>query len=156
MKKQKLLTIAGIITVIIIVTFIISNQIDDYNDSNNDTVWQKPGPFSIDRTEYLIGHKVFLNADGLKLNDKGKLIMRHVYDDGSYKIFKSDRFDGSMKSEFNKYFSPQLNMMTGLCSTDDLVGNWEIVFEGTDYQSIKFKIKNEILGNNQEKWKPIC
>ena len=58
MKKQKLLTlaviIAVIITVIMIVTFIVSNQIDDYNDSNNDTVWQKSGPFSIDRAEYLI------------------------------------------------------------------------------------------------------
>ena len=50
-------------------------------NSNEQTVEEKwleeritSGPFSIDKGEYNLGEKIFISVDGLKEEDKGKVI----------------------------------------------------------------------------------
>jgi hypothetical protein len=50
-----------------------------------------------------------------------------------------------------------LNRSLGLCSVDDILGEWTVVFRGTDYPNIKFEIINEILPGEEDSFtKPVC
>jgi len=37
-----------------------------------------------------------------------------------------------------------------------LVGNYQVVFDGTDYRSIEFKILNQYLPGTEKMFEPIC
>ena len=110
-------------------------EIDTYVDDNDDSKWIHSGPFSIDRTEYFLGHKIFLIAEGIDENDKGSIILTKIDDDGSQKIWKELNFDGSKKSEFNIYFSPVLSEIKNVCTVEELIGNYKIIFEKQFYLS---------------------
>jgi hypothetical protein len=167
LKKQLALIIPiVIISTIIISLFSFSEEIDNYLDDNDDTKWVHSGPFAIDREEYLLGHKIFLMAQGVNPNDKGiiKLVkineneklLERAENVGTGKVIKSFPFDGAKKSEFNIYFNPNLSKVTQICSTEDLVGHYELVFEGTNYQRIMLKIVNEYLPGTEKMFEPIC
>ena len=49
------------------------------------------------------------------------------------------------QSEFNYYLEPQLSKNRGFCTMDDFIGDWVVVFKGTNYESLKFKITEGIL-----------
>ena len=53
-------------------------------------------------------------------------------------------FDGMNKQQFNYYFEPRLQMYTGICSMDDIAGNWIVRFSGTQYEDINFEILNQV------------
>ena len=119
-------------------------------DENDDTKWISSGPFAIDRAEYLLGHKIFLIAQGVNPNDKGsiKLVKMNEYENmvkeraenqGIGKVIKTFSFDGQKSTEFNIYFSPNLSIISDICSVEDIVGNYEIIFEGTNYKRYKIK-----------------
>ena len=78
----------GIIATIVIPIIVFYEEIDNYNDDNDDSKWIHSGPFSIDREEYLLGHKIFLVAEGIDENDKGSIILTRIDDDGSQKLWK--------------------------------------------------------------------
>ena len=59
-------------------------------------------------------------------------------------------------TEFNIYFTPSLNIANEICSVEDVVGNYEVVFEGTNYKSIKLKILNQYLTGFENRYDPIC
>ena len=40
------------------------------------------------------------------------------------------------------YFEPRFNEWKGICSTDDLVGEWVMTFSGTQYEPIHFTVLN--------------
>ena len=76
MKKQiSLIVLIAITTTIVISLFYFSEEIDNYIDENDDTKWIHSGPFAIDREQYLIGHKVFLIAQGVNPNEKGTIAL---------------------------------------------------------------------------------
>ena len=63
-------------------------------------------------------------------------------------------FDGSQKSAFNYYIDPQISKTRGLCSIDDIMGKWTLVFRGTDYPNLDFEIIEMVVpGTNIE---PVC
>jgi hypothetical protein len=37
-----------------------------------------------------------------------------------------------------------------------LIGNWELRFEGVDFESIKFKVLNEIIPGYERQFKTVC
>ena len=167
MKKQTVLIIPiAIIVTIIVSLFSFSEEIENYSNDDGDTKWISSGPFAIDREEYLLGHKIFLIAAEINPNEKGviKIVKMDEYENwservtnaGSGKIIKSYPFTGEKKSEFNIYFSPNLSHVLKICSTEDLVGNYQVVFDGTNYQSIKFKILNQYLPGTENMFDPIC
>ena len=49
-----------------------------------------------------------------------------------------------------------LNMPRGLCNVDQLIGNWELRFEGTNYDNIKFKVLDRILPGSERLYEPVC
>ena len=167
MKKQiSLIIVIAVIATILISVLTFSEEIDNYADENDDTKWIPSGPFAIDRAEYLIGHKIFLIAQGVNSNEKGsiKLVKMNEYENikeraenqGIGKVIKSYSFDGEKDSDFNIYFSPNLSIVSKICSTEDLIGDYEIVFEGTDYQNIKLEILNQYLPGAEVLFEPVC
>ena len=75
---------------------------------------------------------------------------------GVGKTVKTFPFNGESKTDFNIYFSLTLSRVLEICSAEDLVGNYQIVFEGTNYKSIQLKVLNKYLPGAEGMFEPIC
>ena len=141
-KSVKKKNATGAIVGVILVIAISAGAIYLYNQrqSDNNTLQGiTSGPFSINNGTYRLGDNVFMTVTGLKPTDAGKII---VFDPKGA-IFTQVPFNGTMKSDFNYFFKPYTLKSEKLCTPQDLVGNWTIVFQGTQYKSIPFKIINQ-------------
>ena len=119
--------------------------------------WQTSGPFQIDRSEYLIGEKVFLRIGGLDQNEKGQIGFLKQTNATHYTVFQTIPFDGSSKNEFNYYTDIKLSKQLDLCSIDDILGEWTVVFRGTEHPNLKFEVINQTLPGEEDNFKdPIC
>ena len=117
--------------------------------------WITSGPFKIDRSEYLLGEKIFVNIDTLDVNEKGKIIFLRPINSTHYSYYHIMPFDESGQRN-NYYFTPDLSVREGICSTDELVGNWKIIFQGTEYPDLEIKVTKEIIPGNEKRYEPIC
>jgi len=127
--------------------------------------WIESGPFMIDRSEYIIGEKIFINIQKLDKNTKGQMIFSKIINSTHTYEYKKFGFDGS-KPQQNLYFSMTLNPMRGVCTPDIFVGDWELIFEGTNSKginfdktnvnSLKFKVINQIMPGMEENYEPVC
>jgi len=124
--------------------------------SPKDREWITSGPFQIDRSEYILGEKIFLIIGGLEQQDKGQVAFLRPLNDTHKKVFQTISFDGSKKNIFNYYVEPDLSKNNGICSIDDIVGDWTVVFRGTNYKNLEFKIINQTLPGDEEDYKPVC
>ena len=116
--------------------------------------WQTSGPFQIDRKEYALGEKIFMRIGGLQFQEKGQVAVMRPLNDTHYSVYLTIPFDGANKDQFNYYLDPQLSKARGLCSVDDVLGKWALVFRGTDYPNLNFEIVNKTVpGTN---WDPLC
>ncbi|NDB89092.1 MAG: hypothetical protein EB164_09345 [Thaumarchaeota archaeon] len=115
--------------------------------------WNRSGPFAINKFEYKIGENVFFVADSLALNDVGSAIF--VLPNGTTKYI-SLPFDGAQKSSFNYYFKPSISKNRNICTVDDLIGEWTIIFRGTEYQQLKFKILNDTVESETGNFQRVC
>ena len=101
------------------------------------------GPFVIDNDEYWLGQKIFVNISGIDENDKGKInVYMPVANEKFSILYSSIGFDGSMGRN-NYYFTPSLSAINQICHSDQLLGEWTMRFEGTEYRDITFTIINE-------------
>ena len=138
----------------------IRKEKSDNDNSDNPYIpkekeWITSGPFKIDRSEYLLGEKIFVNIDALDVNEKGKVVFLRPVNSTHYSPHHTMPFDETGQRN-NYYFTPDLSIIQGLCSTDELVGNWKVVFQGTKYSDLKFKVTEEILPGSEKKYEPIC
>ena len=117
--------------------------------------WVSSGPFKLDRSEYILGERLFVNLDYIDKNTKGQMIFSKIINDTHSYHYKKIKFDGS-KVQNNFYIGMNLNMIRGLCNAEQLIGNWELRFEGTNYESIKFKVLDEILPGSEKSYQPVC
>ncbi|PBO84739.1 MAG: hypothetical protein COA77_07820 [Thaumarchaeota archaeon] len=120
-------------------------QID--NNSNykiRDREWRASGPFQIDRSEYAIGEKIFIRMGGLQIGEKGDIAVMRPLNDTHTKFYLSIPFDETKNPTFNQYFEPAISKNRGICSVDDLDGTWFLVFRGTEYLNLEFKINKEL------------
>jgi hypothetical protein len=116
--------------------------------------WQTSGPFQVDRSEYALGEKIFLRIGGLSFQEKGQVAVMRPLNDTHYSVYLTIPFDGAQKDAFNYYLDPQLSKTRGLCSVNDVLGKWALVFRGTNYSNLNFEIINKTLpGTN---WDPVC
>jgi len=116
--------------------------------------WKTSGPFQIDRSEYALGEKIFLRIGGLQFLEKGQVAVMRPLNDTHYSVYLTIPFDGANKDAFNYYLDPQLSKTRGLCSVDDVLGKWALVFRGTDYVNLNFEIINKTVpGTN---WESVC
>ena len=119
--------------------------------------WQISGPFSIDRQDYALGEKIFFRADGLKVNDVGDIIILKPLNQTHYKVWQTYPFDGKQLSAFNIYFEPVLSKTKFICEKNQLIGDWRIMFKGTEYENIHFAIYDQIVTGDEEKFsKKVC
>jgi len=118
--------------------------------------WQTSGPFQIDRFKYLIGEKIFLVIGDLGLDEKGQIAFLRPMNITHVAVWQTIPFDGMKKSAFNFYTQPSLTEALQICTVDDLIGDWTVVFRGTDYPNLKFKIINKILPGDEESYVPVC
>jgi len=118
--------------------------------------WISSGPFQIDRSEYILGEKIFLRIGGLSFEEKGQVVFLRPLNQTHYGVYLTIPFDGADKPAFNYYLEPDLSKARGLCTVDDLVGDWRVVFRGTDYPNIEFKVTDEILPGEEANYKPLC
>jgi len=113
--------------------------------------WITSGPFQIDRSRYAIGESVFIRIGKLDVNEKGQIAVYRQLNSTHQGVYLTISFDGTDKSAANTYFTPQILKSRGLCSTDDLIGKWTLVFRGTNYPSLDFEIDERVLpGTNIE------
>ena len=117
--------------------------------------WISSGPFKLDRSEYVLGEKLFVNIDNINKNTKGQVIFSKIINDTHSYDYKKIKFDGS-KPQNNFYIGINLNMARGLCNVDQLIGNWELIFEGTNYESIKFKVLDQYMLGSEKLYTPVC
>ena len=153
--------IIGIIVVIAIVGIAIGGAIEFNAEKEREGVpWREgSGPFQIEKYEYYLGEKIFINAVNIPADASGEMIFFRPAADGvnefpkeyegisgeliSAKVkYMAIQFDGENKQSFNKYFEPRFNEWKGVCSTDDLVGEWVMTFSGTQYKPIHFTVLN--------------
>ena len=116
--------------------------------------WQTSGPFQIDRKQYAIGEKIFLIIGGLNADEKGQIAFMRPLNATHYSTYLGIPFDGAAKPEFNYYLEPKISKTNRICSVDDLIGKWAVIFRGTDYPNLYFEITKEVVpGTDIE---PVC
>ncbi len=118
--------------------------------------WITSGPFQIDRSEYILGEKIFVRVGVLGFEEKGQIAFYRPLNDTHHKVFTTISFDGSDRIAFNQYFQPQLSKNNGYCTADDFIGEWRVIFIGTDYPNLEFKITEDILTGDEEDYEPVC
>jgi len=124
---------------------------NDYKPQNRD--WQTSGAFQIDRSEYAIGESIFIRIGGLEFNEKGQIVVMRPLNATHYSPnpYLTILFDEAKKSSTNTYFTPQILKSKGICSVDDLIGKWSLVFRGTNYPNLNFEITERVVpGTNIE------
>lgn len=141
----------------------IQEKLDKINEINLENEyspkpreWITSGPFQIDRSEYVLGEKIFLRIGGLGYDEKGQVAFMRPLNSTHYSVYLTVPFDGTEKNAFNYYIEPQLSKTRGLCSVDDVVGTWAVVFRGTDYPNLYFDITNQTLPGTEKSFEPVC
>ncbi|MCV0401906.1 MAG: hypothetical protein K5777_08030 [Nitrosopumilus sp.] len=124
--------------------------------SPKDREWITSGPFQIDRSEYVLGEKIFLRMGGIGYDEKGQIAFLRPLNNTHYEVYLTIPFDGSDKQAFNYYLEPQLSKLRGICSAEDFIGDWRVVFRGTDYPNLEFKITEDVLPGEEEDYQPVC
>ena len=120
----------------------------------NERNWITSGPFKIDRSEYRLGEKIFVNIDSLINTDKGKIVFLRPINSTHHDTYHTMPFDGSVKRN-NYYLTPDLSEFRGICSAEELIGDWKVKFLGTNFQDLEFKITKQIIPGFEERYQTI-
>ena len=145
-----------IIIIIIAGTLIIFTLNEETSKNKIEDKWIKSGPFSIDKSEYNLGEKIFIVVNDLKEEDKGKVIFFRPLNSTAWSNYITMDFDGKNKAQFNLYFEPRLSEPKKICSTNELAGTWMVKFIGTEYSDINFEIMNQTSSWDERTFDPVC
>ncbi len=118
--------------------------------------WIASGPFEIDRSKYVIGQKVFIRIGELDLDEKGQIAFLRPLNETHISVYQTIPFDGMKKPAFNFYIQPSLSAALAICTVDDIIGEWTVVFRGTSYPNLKFEVTNEIIPGEEDAYVPVC
>ena len=135
------------------------NKIENDNSENpfkpKPREWIESGPFVIDRSEYVLGEKIFVNINYLDEKMKGEMVFAKIFNSTHMFEYKKIKFDSS-KPQQNFYLGFNLNQARGICTTDMLIGDWELIFRGTNVPSLEFKVLDQIIPGMENNYKPVC
>ena len=118
--------------------------------------WITSGPFQIDRSEYILGEKIFLRIGLLDPDDKGQVVFLRPMNNTHYSVYSTVPFDGMKNFGFNYYVEPDLSKYRDICTIEDLIGDWRVVFRGTDYPNLEFRVIDQILPGDEPDYEPVC
>jgi len=113
------------------------------------------GPFLIDRSEYVLGEKIFVNVGNLPENIKGEIRFEKIFNSTHNHKYKALKFDSS-KPQSNFYLSIYPSIPKGFCTSESLVGEWEVIFDGTPFEKLKFKIIDKMIPGMENQFRPLC
>ena len=167
-------SIIGIIVGIAIVGIAIGGAIEFNAEKEREGVpWREgSGPFQIEKFEYYLGEKIFINAIDVPADASGEIIFFRPALDGINKYPKEFegispesistkikylgvKYDGNDKQNFNRYFEPRLSEWKGICSANQIVGEWVMAFSGTQYEPIHFTIINQTMPGDTRTFEPL-
>ena len=133
-----------------------SRVLETNYDSTREREWITSGPFQIDRSEYALGENIFIRMNNLGPTEKGQVAFLMPSNGTHHTVYLTIPFDGS-KSAFNQYFTPDLSAVRGICSIEEITGEWVVMFRGTDYGNIFFTVTDEIIVPGEEdRYEPVC
>ena len=142
---------------------VINNKLEEIREKNEEfdytpkeREWIGSGPFKIDRSEYILGEKIFFTIGALTPMEKGQIVFLNPLNSTHYNVYLTYSFDGSDKPTSNLYFEPSLSKTKGICDISQLVGEWRVVFRGTDYENLEFRITDEIIPGDENDFEPVC
>ncbi len=144
---------AAAIVLITVTVFVSQINVDQPAQDDPYKNWNKSGPFNINQFEYQIGELIFISVNGLRPNDVGSIVF--ILPNGTT-TYLAIPFDGNAKPVFNQYFKPAISKARQICDINDLVGEWTVLFNGTDYAPINFKILNETERGEEHNFSRIC
>lgn len=143
-------------------------NMDASNDTGHDTQpatgyepnrpreWLTSGPFQIDRSEYALGENIFFRINNLGVHEKGQAVFLRTLNDTHYSVYAAFPFDGQ-KPSANTYFTPDVNRAEGICSVDDIAGQWVVAFRGTDYPNLRFTISDSVyVPGEEDRFEAVC
>ena len=136
----------------------IEKQIEETTGSFTPTPkeWFSSGPFKIDKSQYLLGENIFVMVINLAQNEKGQIVFLRPMNETNYSVYITIPFDDAKKNSFNQYFTPDLSRALKICTVDDLIGTWKIVFQKTNYENISFEILNKTLPGEEDYYISTC
>ena len=152
---NKVMILGGITVLVMLVVIGVIIATSEKEPEIIDTT-QSSGPFQINKSVYKLGEKVFLTVEGLQEIEKGKAIFLRPLNATHMTAYSTIPFDGELKNEFNQYVEPKLLKSMKTCSVEDIVGQWEVWFKGTNYESLKFVVSKERISGEDDKFLPIC
>ena len=133
----------------------IKNDNSDDPYKPKDREWIQSGPFLIDRSEYVLGEKIFVNVGNLPENVKGEIRFEKIFNSTHNHKYKALKFDSS-KPQSNFYLSIYPSIPKGFCTSESLVGEWEVIFDGTPFEKLKFKIIDKMIPGMENQFRPLC
>ena len=155
MVKVKVI-IPIIIIIIITGALIIFTPNEETSKNTIEKKWIKSGPFELDKSQYHIGEKIFLSTNNVLPEEKGTVQFLRPINDTHHKSYIKIPFDGKDKEQFNYYFEPRYNEFRGVCSIDDIAGNWIVKFIGTQYEDINFEILSQPSSWDKRTFESVC
>ena len=141
-----------------------SNELENKNSINpyvpKEREWNSIGPFSIDRSEYILGEKIFINIENTHVkNLKGQMAFVKVVNSTHVYEYKKIPFDFS-KPQQNFYISIDLFEKRGICTVEQIIGDWE--FRIIDkagvglFGFIEFEVLDQIMPGDQDRYESVC
>ncbi len=155
MRKKTSLILGAIIAAVsigIIVAFTIEQPLISNDDEGKQHDYVTSGPVSVTQYKHRLGDDVFLVVSGLQPNEKDTL---HIFTPKGVE-YKTIPYDGSKKSNFKQYFYPDTFATLKICTPEDLVGIWKIVFEDGSYSTLEFEITDEWVAGAEASIKVEC
>ena len=153
----KIKIIIPIVIIIIIAGILITftpNEETSKNEIEEKLI--RSGPFELDKNQYNVGEKIFLTVSELTPEENGIVQFFRPINDTHHKSYIKIPFNGMDKSQFNYYFEPRLFEWKGICSVEDIAGNWIVKFSGTQYEDINFEILAQPSSWDERTFEPIC
>ena len=104
------------------------------------------GPLQINKDKYLLGENVYVVLKDLRPQDKGTIL----FITPENKVYFEWGFNGSDREFQKKYFKPQLLKSKDLCTKEQLIGEWTVMFKDYDMAKISFEVLPDILPNQEK------
>ncbi len=159
LKKKFIPVILGAIaiTVVVLISVILTEEEGVDRNFLPETT-PKPsehissGPLTILNYKHRLADNVFFMVTGLEPNQKGNFLV--FTPEGI--LYTTIPFDGAKKSDFNYYFKPDTVRGLKVCTIEELVGVWTVIFSGIDYQPLQFEIINEFVLGGEADIVDVC
>ena len=123
---------------------------DDKIEKQHEAIWS--GPIAVTKYEHKLGENVFFLIRGLQSDEIGAI---GVFTPNGI-LFKTIYYDGSKKPDFNQFIFPDTTAELDICTPEELVGIWKIVFTDKKYPALEFKIIDEYIDGGEAGIGTVC